>query len=360
MIGSIMDYYLSIDASSVFTFLVANESVESPVFDSGALKEIVDTNKLDIKMLWKCASRGEYSSVVLMGADGLDGTYNQYFSITQLILIDIFSRYSYESVITGFSVSNKIHFFPRIFFRYINKNIRINLRDPESYSRFTAKAGVQAHSVVDIAFLLQPMITDEIRSTLNWIANSQSKGRKVIVLNAHPLLLEQRGKLTKLIEHIAHLVLSISKKEEVSWLLLSHDDRGDSADAVVLSPLYELLRRNDSLDIVYDKNTFSAREVKAIVSEVDGVITGRMHLMIACVGMSTPVLGIEYKDKMKGLLDVVGFGANFLIDANMILTDHDKCVGRVLDFFNSMTEYKESLIGKHDDILRGSRENFED
>lgn len=103
-----------------------------------------------------------------------------------------------------------------------------------------------------------------------------------------------------------------------------------------------------------------AREIKAIASKVDGIITGIMHLMIASVGVGTPVLGINYKNKMEGLLKLTGIGSDNLLTAKILLSDKTDSIAIISNFLNELNFYREKLAESKIKIHNMAMLNFKD
>jgi polysaccharide pyruvyl transferase WcaK-like protein len=93
-----------------------------------------------------------------------------------------------------------------------------------------------------------------------------------------------------------------SSHYNLSWLLLPHDNRADAGDIIAMKNLYTTLAGEKKDNIFLVKTPPTAAEIKEIVGEVDGVITGRMHLSIAALGRSKPVMVFSYQGKFSGLL----------------------------------------------------------
>lgn len=52
-------------------------------------------------------------------------------------------------------------------------------------------------------------------------------------------------------------------------------------------------------------------------TSLDAVVTGRMHLAIACLGQSVPAACISYQDKVEGLYQLLGL-EGLAIDAQFV------------------------------------------
>jgi polysaccharide pyruvyl transferase WcaK-like protein len=306
-------------------------------------------------------SRELCSHVIVMGADVLDGSYNPEFSGRNLILADLLSRHGSDVTITGFSVSENFHGSVVEIFKQMHPRVRINVRDPVSFKRFTSKCGNIANEVADIAFLLKPIKTSNTALVTEKLDNL-SKDKLLIGINIHPLLLEleERSRVTEFIEAFSRILLEVVKRDQrIVFVILEHDRRGTSSDVLCLKPLFEKLQGTLSERVIYPDENFSAPEVKYLVQFLDGVVTGRMHLMIACLGVGVPTFGLEYKAKMQGLLDEMDL-TDSLVPAKMVLDQEDLVTKIIGDFVLNLPLLKERVGARTVAIKSKSAKNFGD
>lgn len=298
--------------------------------------------------------------VILMGADGVDGSYDPSFSVRNVALVDLLSRSGAEAYITGFSVSRDFHPLVTTVFDRIDENVAVNLRDPVSFARFTDASDCSAREVADVAFLLKPQESRSVGRLNKWIDEQRSLGRTVLGLNFHPLLLEldHRSALNDLIEAMAEVVEGLLKTGDIAILLIDHDERGSSSDALCLRPLYEMLTSRFSQRLLYPEGRLSAPEIKALSSQLDGVISGRMHLMIASIGAATPTFGIDYKDKMEGLLQLCELDCDNLASAETVLADPNDFRERIMAWIADLEAQRSKVVAALPSIRKSALKNF--
>lgn len=82
---------------------------------------------------------------------------------------------------------------------------------------------------------------------------------------------------------------------------------------------------------------YSAAEVKAICGELDLVLSGKMHLAIACLGQATPVACISYQDKFEGLFQQFDL-ENMIIEPTEAFQP-----GRLADFLWPLIEKRKEI-----------------
>lgn len=101
------------------------------------------------------------------------------------------------------------------------------------------------------------------------------------------------------------------KSNLLACALISHDYRGNDGDDRCLREIYDNLKQNYSDRLLYTTAKLTAGELKATAGLMDMIITGRMHLAIAALGMGIPVAVITYQDKFQGLLEHFSFSDDY-------------------------------------------------
>jgi polysaccharide pyruvyl transferase WcaK-like protein len=96
-------------------------------------------------------------------------------------------------------------------------------------------------------------------------------------------------------------------------LLISHDYRGADGDDTCLAPIHAALSAEMGGRLHYPTARHSAAELKAMAGLMDCVVTGRMHLAIAALGMGRPVAGLTYQDKFLGLFGLFEYPSGHLL-----------------------------------------------
>lgn len=306
-----------------------------------------------------------FDVVVFIGADVLDGYYSAETSNLIWDWADQAINVKCISIITGFSFNDypSVEVVKKI--QTVSKKIVVNLRDPISYNRFIkACPDRQANLTADIAFLLDASDDVEIfhpKSTA-WIRHRRNCGDALCGFNINPHLasqLEITGlSVDALIQSSANAITRIIKKHKISFLLLPHDFREESHDEKVLERLLELIDEEckDSIHVVTSQPTAPA--IKALVSQLDFVITGRMHLAIAALGNCVPAAGITYQGKFDGL--ILG---HFNLPDSFVITPEYACVEEnifalIEDSYKNYPSYKKMLASVLPKINDLAEQNF--
>ncbi|AJA11286.1 hypothetical protein SKP52_22180 [Sphingopyxis fribergensis] len=361
MIGAIVAYWRHAIPHARINVAVANDVAAAAAQAIGLTPLRLLTSAATFEAAIEQVKACEIGTVVAMGADVLDGSYNVAFSGRQLMLLDLLARGGADSYVTGFSVSQDFH--PRIarLFDALDASVRINLRDPVSFGRFQRASTAQSHLVADVAFLLDPRVSSLTEEISGWIADQRRTGRLVLGLNCHPLLLEleDRHDLDRFLDAFVEAIADFAARRELAFLMIDHDSRGSSSDAICLRPIYDrLLRRMGAEHILYPDERLAADEIKAVVGDLDGVVSGRMHLMIAAMGAGTPVFGIDYKDKMEGLLNHFGLPTDSLCTAADFMRGDDRPAVLLTEFVDRIDAIRTHVAEAKPLVKAAARQNF--
>ncbi|WP_246637420.1 polysaccharide pyruvyl transferase family protein [Burkholderia catarinensis] len=256
------------------------------------------------------------SAVVVIGADVMDGYYSPMTSLRLLATADLLVRRGVSGTILGFSFNRRPYRQLRHAFDRIDARLLVNVRDGVSLDRFRRFSSAPAELVADSAFMLQPDdASDCVRETAAWVESRRAAGDAVIAFNLHPMLIRRASDadLAALVASVRDAIRALAEHRRVSIVLLSHDYRGRDGDDTCLEPLHHALTETLSERLCYPRARMSAAELKAISGQVDGVVTGRMHLAIASLGMGVPVAALTYQDKFHGLFGHFGLSDSFLL-----------------------------------------------
>lgn len=261
-------------------------------------------------------------ALFVMGADILDGKYGA--ALVQRI-VDYCNhsvKLGIPATTLGFSLNRQprrpaVHALAKL-----HPKVTVNLRDQPSLDRFARFVGIPASLCADCAFLMQAATEPEPESEA-WIAAMRSSGRIPIGvnLNAHALApaLAQVG-MDALIAHIANQLKRAGEQHALSFMLIPHDLKAQSADIAMLQALEQQLQRSGFPHVRYTALN-QPDVIKRIAGQLDLVITGRMHLAIAALGSGSPVLSISYQDKFEGLYQHFGLSLEHTIEPMQCLSD---------------------------------------
>lgn len=301
-----------------------------------------------------------YDAVVIIGADMLDGYYSLLGAARYWVVANIAARMGKTVVITGFSFNASPPRLLRTFMSPLEDSIHICLRDPVSRERFNRYVGIpeRAQLVADMAFSLEPR--EPVTALSAWSQRKREEARMAIGFNIHPMLF-RRATTEEIDKLVRASVRAISAAVELRFgavALIPHDYRPyPKGDVEVLERIYRALPAPVQRHCFLLEGHLHAAELKALAGHLDLVVTGRMHLAIASLGMGTPVAGITYQDKFQGLFQHFGLPAEFLAPAS-VLIEEARFEAWLLRAIDAQAALKDK-VGRHlVSVKELSRRNF--
>jgi polysaccharide pyruvyl transferase WcaK-like protein len=255
-------------------------------------------------------------SMVVLGADVMDGYYSPLTAARMLLTAEAAARFGARVSLLGFSFNAEPNTQLRPVFDALDTSIAVNVRDRISHERFQRFSRRASRLVADSAFMLEPDVSAAaVRTMAEWADDRRAHGDVVIGFNMHPMLIRGAtpAQIQTLVDSAVVALRQLCSRRAVSLLLLSHDYRGNDGDDVCLRPIASALAAELGPRLMYPTDQFSAAQLKAIAGCADGVVTGRMHLAIASLGMERPVAALTYQDKFQGLFAHFEYPERFLL-----------------------------------------------
>lgn len=254
-----------------------------------------------------------YARFACVGADVMDGLYAYADSCLRLRLLGLSAALGLDSRLLGFSFNAKPHPKTVLEFKRLHPDVVICVRDPISHERLSAVIDRDPRLVADMAFLVQAREPGgQARQTLDWAADQRRQGRRVIGLNVHPMFSFDHGPgITPAL--IDAFVSMVRGAPDIAFVLIPHDFRPVFGDLPMLQTLQQSLSQPDQARVRLVSEIRDPGELKGFVGNLDGVLTGRMHLAIAAMGKGVPVGGITYQGKFEGLLQHFNLGGGLTI-----------------------------------------------
>lgn len=301
----------------------------------------------------------EADCLAVLGADCMDGHYSPITTLNMLAVADLAARSGIRTSVLGFSFND--HPYPglRKVFDAMHERVRIHVRDGVSFDRFRKFTKVRSLLVADAAFQLVP---DEdcaaISRLREWVDSQRDVGREVIGFNVHPMLLGKPSEeeLNRLVDKVSMALSAYMEARSVSLVLISHDYRKDVGDDVCLAPLWGRLRAKFADRVHYDTTMCSAAQLKAKAGLMSGVVTGRMHLAIASLGMGVPVAALTYQDKFQGLMKHVGLPFDLLLSP-VELENPQNLSSMLLRFHDGLLSFRAQVNMTLPEVKRASAQN---
>lgn len=300
---------------------------------------------------------------VVIGADCVDGAYSSNLSILLISIFHILNKYGVLTRMTGFSFNSQPHKNVIKALKTIRSSKVYKVRDEFSYHRFRNVTNANCILIADAAFLLEPQPDFNGYKTINdWIEIRRNKGQKVIALNLHPMLRKYNNKdeikndAVKVAQNIKTI---FDENPVINIILLPHDDRARINDGEMLAAIYNyLLPLGYSERLFYEPSVPRAKNIKAVVALVDGVVSSRMHLAIAALGSGIPVMGTDYQDKFQGLFAHFNLSDEFLLSIDEFFSE--KFVSIFNQFFIRIPELKETVNRHKGKVIELAKQNFDD
>ncbi|MFN8123800.1 MAG: polysaccharide pyruvyl transferase family protein [Thermoleophilia bacterium] len=235
-------------------------------------------------------------AVIVAGADIMDGFYGPGPVEERVDLLIAAHRRGLPTAVAGASLNRAPHPAALAALRRLPAATALRFRDAPSARRARALLGRPVELVADPAFLLAA--EPPAPRLAGWVAGHRSAGRTVIGLNANGLLARLQPGLDSVSAHAA-LAAALSRRlGAAAVVLIPHDLRPGSDDLALARGITGSLPGEVDVAVCDDP---SAARAKGLCALLDLVVTGRLHLAIAATGAGTPVMCMDYQDKVAAL-----------------------------------------------------------
>jgi polysaccharide pyruvyl transferase WcaK-like protein len=297
----------------------------------------------------------------VLGADVMDGYYNPVTSSRLLLLADLMATRGVKVSVLGFSFNGQPSTHVRPVFDGLDARTALHVRDSVSLGRFRAFSSAPARLVADAAFMLEPDDSPrEVRELAAWTDRQRQAGRTVLGFNMHPMLIRHATpqQVEGMVRSGVAALRQVAQSRPVAIALISHDYRGHEGDDVCLKPIFEALHAELGDRLAYPTQRFSAAQLKAMAGLMDGVVTGRMHLAIATLGMGKPVVGLTYQDKFHGLLAHFDYPQRYLLSAAE-LEAPERLAATIEDLVDHIEPLRRTVVERLPEVKKASARNLE-
>lgn len=300
--------------------------------------------------------------IAILGADCMDGFYSDYTSIYLIYLHDILSDMSNcKSHLLGFSFNENADSKVINSFHNCSRSTQFCIRDEVSRKRFINRTSKTAKLTSDTAFLLASSNTFLGYELLESWKYRNNDIKKLIGFNFHPMLRKYKDEedlKNDAVKVARNLVEILNRYRDIGFVLISHDNRNVISDTVMLDYIYEYLEISGYTNRVYfDRNVYHAHEIKAMVGLLDGMVTSRMHLAIACLGMTIPVMAVTYQGKFEGLFLHFNLAKELLLSPENFISE--SFIERFEVFYGDLQRLKNLINLKLPDVISLAERNFE-
>lgn len=336
------------DSVDLAHFQTPREWAHLDCFDRRILvHQLLDCNWL--RAAWRCSGiLREYSALYMPGTDVLDGYYSERRSVNRLRLAAMAARSGMTVSVMGFSVNASPSALCMKTIQNLPAEVRISCRDTLSRTRLEQATGRSVMLTADLAFLLRPRHGSPIsRQLAAWCDSERKMGRIVVGLNVNEHLRMPDSKsfddlVTALRDALRTVDGSVSHGASgISIVCIPHDRREAHDDWRVLERVRSSLGEALGAHAVLLPRSVRADEIKAVTGSLDLMISGRMHVAIACLGSGTPVACVAYQGKFEGLFE--HFGLTECIITPETITDSARLSRFLTEFVNRRYHLREQI-----------------
>ena len=288
-----------------------------------------------------------FEEFVVIGADTLDGLYSAYESVRRISMVSLAVRLGIRTRIVGFSWPDNPNFHAAEAIRGLAPDTLFVPRDVVSFARFKDQISpLFLHQGADLAFSLGDF---KSVTSSDWIRLQRSGGRKILGLNLNG----HQNRNFNFFETYVHII-DFALNAGWSIGLLSHDSRSGVSDLDLAQALVSMFPAKPVRLLQKGEYFFETRD---ICSQMDLVITGRMHIGILSMSVQTPAAIVESGaiGKVSGLLEMLSL-EELRIEANGQLYE---AATRVLSTFEDMSPlWKVKLREGIPQMVKLSFENY--
>lgn len=307
----------------------------------------------------------QYERLYCLGADMMDGYYSNFATFKRIKLVEIASMLGLSTGILGFSYNRKPTNLSRELLSALPPTTKLCARDQISYQRLMDFVSHPVDLVADVAFLLQPVEQSEtLNKVLSWVNSQKNQNKIVVGLNIHALLFNRIEGVTAndIVDVFAAALTKLYyDNQQLSFIFLPHDIRTVKGinDNILLTRVIERL----SVEVA--KSCFNipfpcrTKEIKAIVKNLDCVVTGRMHLGIACISQGIPIACITYQGKFEGLYQHFNLEPLFIDPKELFVPNQHQLIDLIHQLINKREQLHQQIMNKLPEVKKLSEANFE-
>lgn len=248
--------------------------------------------------VWRVASARKF---LVCGTDVLDGHYSVEGSLDRINLIAVAASVGADVRVIGVSFNATADEKIKGAISRLPVGVRIFARDEISLDVLRNLGNADVRRSADPAFLMTPAGHSPTTAVLaDWITQARGNGKTLLGMNVNHFLAHQHGAdgAARLVERYAELIEELLEEmPNLCICLLPHDRRGEVSDFDLAAQVRGAIQSAFAGQVCVLPREVKAAEVKGVVSQLDAVFTGKMHLAIAALGACVPVAAIVYKDK---------------------------------------------------------------
>lgn len=297
-------------------------------------------------------------SLLVIGADVLDGFYSRFESVMRLRIANWAASLGCRTIICGFSFNDHpdpacVHAFARM-----SPRVSICCRDERSRQRLARAAGIEPVLTADLGFLMKPAEDSPADAQLSaWLA--EVRATRAVGWNVSPHSLKTLSATEFLQAELAckDAISAIVRDGLGPVVLIPHDFRGHASDFALLARIHENLPEDVQRSVLLLSGPYDGPQIKRACRQLGFLISGRMHLMIAALGQEIPVAAIEYQGKFTGLFQLFGLGSENSISPADVC-DSAKLISFVKDRLSCARETEAQIRASLPAVKQMAERNF--
>lgn len=300
------------------------------------------TNRAFIERLKLYLLIARHKACYAIGADVLDGVYNEDEIELLFEHINYISMMNVKVTIVGSSFSRNISRKSIDGLKKLHECVKVNARDIYSLERI--KPYCKTELTADAAFLMEPAGSYKSYQS-GEIKHSNENGNKLTL----GICIKDNDFSSASDENdFINLMIELSKKYSLTLVSLPHHQK----DYLKVNSIFDKLLE-ERVALVKPVSLPAASEIKRKCKECDLVITGRMHVAIASLSQIVPVICYSYGDKFAGLLE------HFNLPAEKMIVSKSRTINCIVDYCISQREELEQVISnKLNEVIILSENNF--
>ena len=296
-----------------------------------------------------------YDEAYLIGADVIDGSYNPISVRGRVSILQHMSDLGKKAFLLGSSFSKTPNSEITKLLKNLPSDVILSARDPVSRERMETVLERPVRQTADLAFLVKPTPNHpDAANILTWINKCNGVGRKVLALNANYLHLK---KCETLVDNVSFILQGLIEKG-YSIVLVPHDVRFRNQDEIVLKEAVQKLPVSMREQTVF-LPPHSPGAIKAVLAQVNMIVTGRMHAAILAMGTGTPAFCFAYQDKFEGLFSLFDLQEFVLLSSPEELGKNTMVVlNNILDAAENHDMYRSKIKNRLLEVIKLAESNF--
>lgn len=332
----------------------------------GQVKDIISLNSNSLLELLKfmvCIIKTD--RLYIIGADIMDGHYDEDTILRRLEMSKLFSKSNVEVRVTGFSFNRAPK---KKVVESLNENNSNHyfLRDSFSLERFKeATYELNSYLSANLAFLIEQteLPSEDVSKVFSWVNERKGQGDKVVVVNINWFPFKSLDKSpSDVIERYKNILLELYNQSDkkLSFLIVPHDFRNldNKGDIALGEKVFNTLSNTLKNNIRFINFKFNSQEVSYFISKADFTITGRMHLAIIASTNNIASFSFAYQDKFQGFYQMLGLDSNNLMTDEPIEIFDALTIQNITRAISNSSILSETIKNNRDKIIELSMINF--